>query len=281
MTGYGKTEFTINTKKITIEIKSLNSKNLDLNVRINNPYREKELLIRKKLATKLKRGKVDFNLFVENTSEENGTVINKNITANYIKQLQEITTVSEEKALEIAIKLPNVLDSLKEDLDENEWEKIETKIGLTLDKIDVFRRDEGAILKADFKKRIHTLQDLCLKNVVFEEARIPLVRERILKSIIDLKLDVDKNRFEQELVFYLEKLDITEERIRLDNHLIYFLKELNVNESNGKKLGFICQEIGREINTTGSKANYAPMQQNVVLMKDELEKIKEQLLNVL
>ncbi len=281
MTGYGKTEFTINSKKITIEIKTLNSKNLDLNVRINNPFREKELLIRKKLSAKLNRGKVDFGLYVDTTEGENVTKINKTIASNYIKQLQEITDISNVSALEIAMNLPNVLDANKEELDDNEWNIIESKIDEALTKIDDFRKDEGAILKADFEKRIATLQNLCEVNIEFENARIPLVRERIEKSITDLKLDVDKNRFEQELVFYLEKLDITEERIRLDNHLIYFLKALNLNESNGKKLGFICQEIGREINTTGSKANYAPMQQNVVLMKDELEKIKEQLLNVL
>ena len=281
MTGYGKTEFTINTKKITIEIKSLNSKNLDLNVRINNPYREKELLVRKKLSAKLIRGKVDFNLYVENTGAENTTKINQSIVKDYIHQLKEIQPSIKDKALEVAMTLPNVLDSVKEELNQDEWSKIESKIDETLEKIDGFRLDEGSILKADFEKRITTLQSLCKNNIVFEEARIPAIRERISKSINDLKLDVDKNRFEQELIFYLEKLDITEERIRLDNHLLYFLKELNSNESNGKKLGFICQEIGREINTTGSKANYAPMQQNVVLMKDELEKIKEQLLNVL
>ena len=281
MTGYGKTEFTINTKKITIEIKSLNSKNLDLNVRINNPYREKELLVRKKLSAKLIRGKVDFNLYVENTGAENTTKINQSIVKDYIHQLKEIQPSIKDKALEVAMTLPNVLDSVKEELNQDEWSKIESKIDETLEKIDGFRLDEGSILKADFEKRITTLQSLCKNNIIFEEARIPAVRERISKSINDLKLDVDKNRFEQELIFYLEKLDITEERIRLDNHLLYFLKELNSNESNGKKLGFICQEIGREINTTGSKANYAPMQQNVVLMKDELEKIKEQLLNVL
>ncbi len=281
MTGYGKTEFTINNKKITIEIKSLNSKNLDLNVRVNNPYREKELLIRKKLSKELKRGKVDFNLFVESTSQVNNNKINVAIVQDYINQLEEISQGTKEKNLGIAMTLPNVLDSVKEELDEKEWQEIELKIDETLEKINHFRKDEGAILKADFEKRIHTLQNLCTTNIQFEEARIPAVRERILKSISDLKQEVDQNRFEQELIFYLEKLDITEERIRLDNHLIYFLKELNSNESNGKKLGFICQEIGREINTTGSKANYAPMQQNVVLMKDELEKIKEQLLNVL
>ncbi len=281
MTGYGKTEFTINNKKITIEIKSLNSKNLDLNVRINNPFKEKELIIRKNLSSKLKRGKIDFGLYVENTGGVNVNKINKSVVQNYIKQLESVDSSMKGKALEIAMTLPNVLDSVKEDFDENEWLKIDKEIEETLIKIDSFRKDEGAILQTDFTTRIQTLQGLCERNIEFEDARIPAVRERILKSITDLQLDVDKNRFEQELVFYLEKLDITEERIRLDNHLLYFLKELNSNESNGKKLGFICQEIGREINTTGSKANYAPMQQNVVLMKDELEKIKEQLLNVL
>jgi uncharacterized protein (TIGR00255 family) len=281
MTGYGKTEFTVNTKKITIEIRSLNSKNLDLNVRINNPFREKELEIRKKLSAKLKRGKVDFNLYVDNTGEVNNNVINKAIAENYIEQLQEITNISNENALDIAMKLPNVLDAVKEELDVDEWQEIEQKIDETLVKIDNFRQDEGQILKADFENRITTLQQLSVNNKTFEAERIPAVKERILKSLTELKQDVDNNRFEQEMIYYLEKLDITEENIRLENHLNYFLKALNLNESNGKKLGFICQEIGREINTTGSKANYAPMQQNVVLMKDELEKIKEQLLNVL
>ncbi len=281
MTGYGKTEFTINNKKITIEIKSLNSKSLDLSVRINNPYKEKVLIVRKKIASKLNRGKIDFNIFVENTDAENTNVINKSIVKDYIKQLSSIAEISQEKALELAMTLPNILDADVEELDESEWHEIDHKIDETLNKIDSFREEEGAILMADFQKRIITLQDLCQKNIQFEEDRIPAVRERILKSITDLKVDHDKDRFEQELIYYLEKLDITEERIRLDNHLIYFLKTLNSKESNGKKLGFICQEIGREINTTGSKANYSPMQQNVVLMKDELEKIKEQLLNVL
>jgi uncharacterized protein (TIGR00255 family) len=281
MTGYGKTEFTINSKKITIEIKSLNSKNLDLNVRVNNPFKEKELVIRKKLSAKLKRGKVDFGLYVESTGKSNTNKINQTVVKDYIKQLEQLNNSITGNTLQIAMTLPNVLDSVTEELDENEWAVVESKIEETLDKIDSFRVDEGAILKADFEKRIHTLQNLCTINIEFEDARIPAVRERILKSINDLNQEVDKNRFEQELIFYLEKLDITEERIRLDNHLVYFLKELNSDESNGKKLGFICQEIGREINTTGSKANYAPMQQNVVLMKDELEKIKEQLLNVL
>ena len=281
MTGFGKSEFTINNKKINIEIRTLNSKSLDLNIRIQNPYKEKVLLVRKKLSSKLKRGKIDFNLYVEDTTTKNLNKINPVIVKDYISQLKNITNISNEKALEMAMTLPNVLDSTQEELDENEWNEIDKKIDEALNRIDTFRKDEGDILKADFEERIKTLQDLCDKNIGFEEARIPAIRERIAKSISDLKVNTDKDRFEQELIYYLEKLDITEERIRLDNHLDYFLKALKSNESNGKKLGFICQEIGREINTTGSKANYAPMQQNVILMKDELEKIKEQLLNVL
>ncbi len=281
MTGFGKTEFIVNSKKIIIEIRTLNSKNLDLNVRINNPFKDKELEIRKKIATKLIRGKVVFNLYVEHTSGENLNIINTEIVKDYIQQLKAIATISDEKAIDIATKLPNVLSSLEEELDATEWKTVNSKIDEALNNIDGFRIDEGEILKTDFLNRIQTLQQLCKNNVVFEEERIPSVKNRILKSLNDLKQDVDQNRFEQEIIYYLEKLDITEENVRLNNHLEYFLKALKSNESNGKKLGFICQEIGREINTTGSKANYAPMQQNVVLMKDELEKIKEQLLNVL
>lgn len=281
MTGFGKTEFILNNKKIIIEIRTLNSKSLDLNVRINNPFKDKEQIIRKKIATKLVRGKVIFNLFVEHTGGENLNIINKSIVKNYINQLQEITEVSTEKALEIATRLPNILNALEEESDVTEWKTVESKIDETLNAIDDFRKDEGTILKLDFDKRIATLQQLSKNNVVFENERIPAVKKRILKSLSDLKQDIDQNRFEQEIIYYLEKYDITEENVRLKNHLEYFLTALNAKESNGKKLGFICQEIGREINTTGSKANYAPMQQNVVLMKDELEKIKEQLLNVL
>ena len=281
MTGYGKTEFTINDKKITIEIKSLNSKNLDLNVRIGNPFKEKDLLVRKKLATSLKRGKVDFSINVDNTGKESVNILNKLVVADYMEQLKKISPISDGKALELAINLPNIFNSEKEALDENEWKEIDLKIDEALNRINAFRKDEGDILKADFEKRIQILQNLCEKNIVFEEERIPAIKKRISKAITELKVQKDTDRFEQELIYYLEKLDITEERIRLDNHLDYFLKALHTEDSNGKKLGFICQEIGREINTTGSKANYAPMQQNVVLMKDELEKIKEQLLNVL
>jgi len=281
MTGFGKTEFTLNQKKISIEIRTLNSKNLDLNLRIANPFKEKELEIRKLLSTALVRGKVSFVLSVENQGEQNLNIINKDIVKDYMNQLHQISSISNKKALELAMDLPNILQTKEEDFDETEWQKVKEQINIAIHKIDGFRKDEGAILEQDFIKRITKLQELSQKNEELDKDRIPLVKQRLQKALTDLKQEVDQNRFEQELIYYLEKLDITEEKIRLNNHLKYFLKALQSNESNGKKLGFITQEIGREINTTGSKANYAPMQQNVVLMKDELEKIKEQLLNVL
>lgn len=281
MTGFGKSDFTLNQKKISIEIRTLNSKNLDLNLRIANPFKEKEQEIRKLLSTALVRGKVSFVLSVENQGNQNLNVINKDIVQDYMNQLHQISSISNKKALELAMNLPNTLQVKEEDFDEKEWQKVKEQIAVAIDKIDGFRKDEGAVLEKDFIKRITKLQELSQKNEVLEQERIPLVKQRLQKALTDLKQEVDQNRFEQELIYYLEKLDITEEKIRLNNHLEYFLEALQSNESNGKKLGFITQEIGREINTTGSKANYAPMQQNVVLMKDELEKIKEQLLNVL
>jgi len=281
MTGFGKSDFILNQKKISIEIRTLNSKNLDLNLRIANPFKEKEQEIRKLLSTALVRGKVSFVLSVENQGDQNLNVINKDIVEDYMNQLHQISSISNKKALELAMNLPNTLQVKEEDFDEKEWQKVKEQIAIAIDKIDGFRKDEGAVLEKDFIKRITKLQELSQKNEVLDQERIPLVKQRLQKALTDLKQEVDQNRFEQELIYYLEKLDITEEKIRLNNHLEYFLEALQSNESNGKKLGFITQEIGREINTTGSKANYAPMQQNVVLMKDELEKIKEQLLNVL
>ena len=227
------------------------------------------------------RGKVSFVLNVENQGEQNLNIINKDIVKDYMEQLHQISAISNKKAMEIAMNLPNVLQTKEADFDEKEWQEVKEKIKEAIQKIDGFRKDEGAILEKDFIKRIKTLQELSKKNEALDKERIPAVKNRLQKALADLKQEIDQNRFEQELIYYLEKLDITEEKIRLNNHLDYFLKTLKSNESNGKKLGFITQEIGREINTTGSKANFAPMQQNVVLMKDELEKIKEQLLNVL
>lgn len=281
MTGYGKNIVQLPQKKVTIEIKSLNSKNLDLNVRIPSVYKEKELLIRKNLSTNLVRGKIEFSIFLEVTGEETTTVINKSVVNNYIDQLREIAVTSAENTLEIAMRMPDALKTERAELDENEWQLIEEGAERAIHEIVVYRKDEGKVLEKDFNDRIRTIQRLSEQVIDIDKERMVHVREKLNKSVVDLKAEVDQNRFEQELMYYLEKLDITEEKVRLNNHLDYFLKELEGSNSNGKKLGFISQEIGREINTLGSKSNFAPMQKVVVQMKDELEKIKEQLLNVL
>jgi uncharacterized protein (TIGR00255 family) len=281
MTGYGKTVLQLPTKKISIELKSLNSKNLDINARMPSAYRAKELDIRKLIAKHLVRGKVDFSLYVEITGEDTSSKINKTIVQEYIKQLKEVVDGDSTELLKMAIRLPDAVTTERDDIDEEEWSSIENGINEAITKIVNYRKDEGAILKADFTNRISTLRDLLNQVIQMDPDRIDGVRARLEKGIADIKEKVDENRFEQELVYYIEKFDITEEKVRLDNHLDYFIKALNSNDSNGKKLGFITQEIGREINTIGSKSNYAPMQKLVVQMKDELEKIKEQLLNVL
>jgi uncharacterized protein (TIGR00255 family) len=281
MTGYGKNIVQLPQKKVTIEIKSLNSKNLDLSVRIPATYKQKELLIRKNLSSHLVRGKIEFSIYVEITGEETTTVINKAVVNNYIDQLRQIAVTSAESTLEIAMRLPDALKTEREELDEKEWQLIEEGVEKAINEIVIYRKDEGAVLKNDFLDRINTIQRLADEVIDIDKDRMVHVREKLNKSVVDLKAEVDENRFEQELMYYLEKLDITEEKVRLNNHLDYFLKELGGSDSNGKKLGFISQEIGREINTLGSKSNYAPMQKVVVQMKDELEKIKEQLLNVL
>lgn len=281
MTGYGKNIVQLPQKKVTIEIKTLNSKNLDLNVRIPGTYKEKELVIRKNLSNQLIRGKIEFSIFVEITGEETTTVINKAVVNNYIDQLRQIAVTTAENTLEIAMRLPDALKTEREELDEKEWQSIEEGVEKAINEIVIYRKDEGDVLKKDFLDRINTIQKLADEVIDIDKDRMIHVREKLNKSVVDLKAEVDENRFEQELMYYLEKLDITEEKVRLNNHLDYFLKELDGSHSNGKKLGFISQEIGREINTLGSKSNYAPMQKVVVQMKDELEKIKEQLLNVL
>ncbi len=281
MTGYGKALVELPQKKVTVEIKTLNSKNLDLNVRVPSFYREKELGIRSKLSRQLVRGKIDFSIFVESTGSETTTVINKEVVNNYIDQLRNIAVTTPENTLEIAMRLPDALKTEREQLDEDQWVEIDKTIDEAIVKVLKFRADEGSVLKQDFTNRIQAIQQLSEQVVVLDEERMHKVREKLGKAILELKQTVDENRFEQELVYYLEKLDITEEKVRLNNHLDYFLQELNSEVSNGKKLGFISQEIGREVNTTGSKSNFAPMQKVVVQMKDELEKIKEQLLNVL
>ncbi|WP_406685177.1 YicC family protein [Seonamhaeicola sp. MEBiC1930] len=281
MTGYGKSVLQLPTKKITIELKSLNSKNLDLNARMPSIYREKELLIRKQLANSLVRGKVDFSIYVEVTGEDSSSQINKPVVQQYINQLKGVVDGDEIELLKMAVRFPDALNTVREEIDENEWKSIQTEINNAVVAINTYRKDEGKVLETDFIKRVKNIDILLDKVIKIDPERVEAVRERLLKGVEDLKEKYDENRFEQELVYYIEKFDITEEKVRLKNHLNYFIETLNSNDSNGKKLGFIGQEIGREINTIGSKSNFAPMQQLVVQMKDELEKIKEQLLNVL
>ncbi len=284
MTGYGKSVLQLPTKKITIEIKSLNSKNLDLNVRIPSYYKEKELDVRKKLANTLVRGKVDFSIFVEMTADETSTTVNHGVVKQYIQQLRNVVqtgTSDDVELLKMAIRMPDALKTEREELDENEWTEIEKGINIAIKEIVQYRIDEATSLEIDFKKRIANIKKYLEEVKALDGDRIENVKTRLKKAIDDLKVDTDENRFEQELIYYLEKLDINEEKVRLANHLAYFLETLDSADSNGKKLGFVIQEIGREINTTGSKANFAPMQKAVIQMKNELEQIKEQILNVL
>ena len=282
MTGYGKVVLELNAKTVRIEIKSLNSKSLDLNVRMPNEYRPKELELRKIIGSRLKRGKIDVSFYVDIEKAKNPTKINTSIVKNYMDQLSNISGGGRNlDLLKMAIKMPDSISAEKEEIDEQEWSLIINGAEDALNKIENYRKDEGKALYSDFSNRLNNIKSLLKKAVEIDPERIKKVRERLTKSVLELKEKIDQNRFEQELIYYIEKLDINEEKIRLDNHLDYFFKTLNQNQSNGKKLGFIAQEIGREINTIGSKANYAPMQKIVVQMKDELEKIKEQLLNVL
>ena len=281
MTGYGKSVIQLPTKKISIEIKSLNSKNLDLNTRMPSLYREKELAIRKLIASKLVRGKVDFSLYMEITGEETSTQINTTVVKQYMNQLKAVVDGDETELLKMAIRLPDAVTTERDDIDEDEWNQIAKEIDSSLVKIQKYRLDEGKSLENDFLDRIQNISQLLEEVIAMDPDRIESVRERLEKGISEIKEKYDENRFEQELVYYIEKFDITEEKVRLTNHLDYFAKALKSDDSNGKKLGFISQEMGREINTIGSKSNHAPMQKLVVQMKDELEKIKEQLLNVL
>ena len=284
MTGYGKSVLHLSDKKVTIEIKSLNSKNLDLNVRIPSYYRVKELAVRKELASSLIRGKVDFSIYIEMTADETSTTVNKGVVAEYMQQLRNVVQTgssNDVELLKMAVKMPDALKTEREELNEDEWSEINVKIKEAIKEIIQYRIDEAASLEDDFKLRIKNIESFLIEVKSFDEARIEFVKERLKKAIDELKVTADENRFEQELIYYLEKLDINEEKVRLGNHLSYFLQELETPDSNGKKLGFIVQEIGREINTIGSKANFAPMQKAVIQMKNELEKIKEQILNVL
>lgn len=281
MTGYGKTITQLPNKKITVELKSLNSKNLDLNARIPSFYREKELQMRNKVSRALVRGKVDFSIYVEITGEETSTSVNKGVVKEYIRQLSEISDDAPTELLKMAVRMPDSLKTEREEIDPKEFLTIIEAIDTALEAINNYRTSEGSDLEVDLNKRLALITEHLEAVIEMDPDRVEAVKDRLHKAVSELKEQVDENRFEQELIYYLEKYDITEEIVRLKSHLAYFKETMNSAESQGKKLGFISQELGREINTIGSKSNYAPMQQLVVRMKDELEKIKEQSLNIL
>ena len=282
MTGFGKATLQLPTKKITVEVKSLNSKGLDLSVRMPSLYREMELGLRNQIALKLERGKVDFSIFIESTAEQTSTKVNVPIVKAYIKQLREVYADADETELmKMAVRMPDTMKIERDEIDENDWIQIQTVIEEALQNILNFRRDEGASLEKEFQLRIGNIRQYMTDALALDPERVQAIKDRLQTAISELKVNVDENRFEQELIYYLEKLDITEEKVRLTNHLDYFLDTINGTEANGRKLGVITQEMGREINTMGSKSNHAQMQKLVVQMKDELEKIKEQVLNVL
>lgn len=287
MTGFGKAEFEVNNKKITIEIKSLNSKQIDINTRTPALYREKDIIIRKALSEKLVRGKVDFNIYVENLGDESNSKINEPILKGYYEHLSKISNELNLKVdnstLRAAMRLPDVVKTEYETLDETEWDTIYSNILKALDDINGFREQEGKALEIDILGNVNSINQLLTEIEPFEQQRIDNLKSKLTDNLDKLKLNgnVDENRFEQELIFYLEKLDINEEKVRLANHCEFFNQTAKQPNSAGKKLGFISQEIGREINTIGSKANETNIQRIVVQMKDHLERVKEQLLNVL
>ena len=280
MTGFGKAETTFEDKKITLEIRSLNSKNLDLNTRLPSFYKEMEAEFRKKIIGTLNRGKVDLALFYEANASESASEINIPVVQAYMKQLASFDLEESEK-LKIVIRLPDTLKAERESISTNEKKALLSLADEVLQKITNFRQQEGESLQQDILERITKIGQFLETVKTVESQRIKKVRERLQNSLDELEVKVDENRFEQELIYYLEKFDITEEKVRLENHLSYFKEIANTGYAQGKKLGFVAQEIGREINTIGSKANDAALQKIVVQMKDELEKIKEQLLNVL
>ena len=288
MTGYGKSVVTYKEKKINVEVKSLNSKSLDLSTRIAPLYREKEMEIRRLLAQKLERGKVDFSLWIEKETIIDATPINAALVENYYKQIK---TIAEKTGIPepsdwftTLLRMPDVTAKIDvEELDEAEWEAAKESINEAINKLIDFRTQEGAALQKKFTEKIDNISALLKSIEPFEKSRVPKIKDKIIDGLKQIpEVDYDKNRLEQELIYYIEKLDISEEKQRLTNHLKYFRETMEeCGHGVGKKLGFIAQEMGREINTTGSKSNQAEMQNIVVKMKDELEQIKEQVLNAL
>jgi uncharacterized protein (TIGR00255 family) len=287
MTGYGKASCEYGNKKIVVEIKSLNSKQFDLSTRISAIYREKEIEIRNELSQKLERGKIDFSLFIDNSNKETVNQINSNVVQSYYHQIKNIADETgielPSNWFEVLLRLPDALKSETQELEENEWIEIKKTIQFAIDEFNLFRKQEGNSLAIVFENKINHIRQLLQDIEPFEKERVEKIKTRLeenLKTLSD-KIDIDKNRLEQELIYYIEKLDVNEEKVRLSNHLDYFIDTMRNEKAPGKKLGFIAQEMGREINTLGSKSNNSEMQKIVVLMKDDLEQIKEQVLNVL
>jgi len=281
MTGFGKKEAQFEDKHISIEVRSLNSKNADIHLRTPSYLKELDPEIRKVLVQKLQRGKIDANIYVEFNGETAPTTINTAVVKAYMTQLESLGAATESERMALAMRLPDTLSSEKDSLKEEEKKVLFTLLEKVVKELNGFRTDEGRELEKDLKLRLNLIEEHLSTVIEIDPQRQTKIEKKLRTSLEELKVEIDANRFEQELIFYLEKFDITEEKVRLQNHLNYF-KEVMVNEfPNGKKLGFIAQEIGREINTIGSKANHAALQTLVVQMKDELEKIKEQLLNVL
>ena len=281
MTGFGKKETQFEDKHISIEVRSLNSKNADINLRTPSYLRELDPEIRKQLAQQMHRGKIDVNLYVEFNGEAAPTSINAAVVKSYMKQLESIGASTESERMALALRLPDTLSSEKETLEEAEKKILFELLDAVIKDIQGFRKDEGAVLGKDLRLRLDLIESHLENALKLDPERNIKIEEKLRIALEDLNQEIDANRFEQELIFYLEKFDITEEKVRLQNHLNYFREVMSNDFPNGKKLGFIAQEIGREVNTIGSKANHAELQKIVVQMKDELEKIKEQLLNVL
>jgi uncharacterized protein (TIGR00255 family) len=281
MTGFGKTEAQWEDKSLSIEIRSLNSKSADVNLRTPSYLREIDTEIRKRIAQKLHRGKIDLNIFIEFNGKNTPTAINASVVKEYMAQLKQIEENNEIDHLAIAMRLPDTLSSEQNTLQEDEKKAIFNLLDDAIKNIETYRSDEGKVLEKDFLLRLDLIETYLKEAIKIDPERSKKIEVKLRTSLEELKIEIDSNRFEQELIFYLEKFDITEEKVRLQTHLDYFKKVLENDFPNGKKLGFIAQEIGREINTIGSKANHSELQKIVVQMKDELEKIKEQLLNVL
>lgn len=287
MTGFGKSEFEFNKRKVTIEIKSLNSKQADINARIPPLYREKEIDIRREIADRLVRGKIDFAIYVESQVDSGSAVINEAVVKSYFSQLssigRDLNIPAGEMLIPAIMRLPDTVKVNYENLEEEEWQLLHHNIGVAIDQLNNFRYQEGSALETDLRSNVTSILASLEKIGPFEQKRIDALKARLNDNLDSLQLNggADPNRFEQELIYYLERLDFNEEKVRLSNHCSYFSETIDEPESNGKKLSFIAQEIGREINTIGSKANESNIQRLVVQMKDSLERIKEQVLNVL